>query len=235
MCEWEPESALSSRRSVSSYGMPRQVLLVCNNCHLSRAPFRRFFSSCMRRGYEGHQLTLALFEQDDQAFFVFDKTFFKQGVSASFLDDNGPIVYAQVPAQEQWHEPHSQHARDAARHGPMHATMLNFLARFMHWKSMAEAYVSAGRKRVQLGEELQGQARMQRRASALALSSLERYHASVAQVLRNVHAEIAQLSQLVSTSLSRAKVPAIVWSILHVALLLWPSCWRRMPWVIRCR
>ena len=115
----------------------------------------------------------------------------------------------------------------------MHATMLNFLARFMHWKSMAEAYVSAGRKRVQLGEELQGQARMQRRASALALSSLVRYQASVADLLRNVQAQVAQLSQLVSTLLSCAKVPAIVSSMLQVALVVWQSCWRRMPWVIR--
>lgn len=26
MCEWEPESGLSSRRTIASYGMPRQVI-----------------------------------------------------------------------------------------------------------------------------------------------------------------------------------------------------------------
>ena len=151
--------------------------------------------------------------QDDQTVFVFNKACFKQGAGAGSTDERELVVHAALPTQEQSLSSSSNLSLKAKQDGgldhhdePMHKALLDFLSRFLHWNSTAEAYLTAGRTRMRLCKKVQGEVRMQRRASALALTSLQRYYSSVAQALDKVDNEVAQISDLVATSLSHAKV-----------------------------
>lgn len=159
-------------------------------------------------------------QQDDQIVFVFNKACFKQGAGAGSTDEREIVVRAELPTQEQSLSSSSNLGLKAMQDGsldhhdePMHKALLESLSRFLHWNSTAEAYLTAGRTRVSRCREVQGQVRMQRRASALALTSLQRYYASVAQALDKVDDEVAQISDLVATSLSHAKV--LSWGAFH--------------------
>lgn len=153
-------------------------------------------------------MILRVLEQDDEVVFVFNKMWFKQGASALPPDENAPVVVAKLPTQEQSLSSSSNLSFKANQDGvePMHNAMLDFLKRFVHWKSMGEAYATAAHTRVQLCEKLQNEVAMQRRASALALTSLQRYYKAVAAVVEKLDAELAQVSNLVSTTLSYTKV-----------------------------
>ena len=55
----------------------------------------------------------------------------------------------------------------------MQNAILDFLKRFLHFQAMGDAYATAARRRIQLCEQLDGEVGMQRRASTLALTSLQ--------------------------------------------------------------
>jgi len=149
-------------------------------------------------------------EQDDKVVFVFSKLWFKQGASALPPDENAPVIVAKLPTQEQSLSSSTNLSFQANEDGvePMQKAMLDFLKRFVHWKSMGQAYTTAALSRRELCKKLQDEATMLGRASALALISLQRYYKAVAGVVEQLDTELAQVSLVVSSTLSYHKVLA---------------------------
>ena len=148
--------------------------------------------------------------QDEQTVFVFNKAWFKQGAGPP--EESAPDIRAQLPTQEQSLSSSSTIINNLTNKAnqdgvePMQNAVLDFLTRFVHWKSMAEAYASAARSRVRMCEQLQAEIAMQSRASVLAFASLERYYVRVREVVQKLEGEVREASDLMLQDLSYQKV-----------------------------
>jgi hypothetical protein len=154
--------------------------------------------------------------QDEKIVFVFNKAWFKLGTVLG-PDEDAPVVRAQLPTQEQSLSSSSSaiisslHSRAKDdRLEPMHRAMFEYMTGFLHSKSQGEAYEAACRRREQLCEQLEGEVKMQRRASLLALASLLRYYDAVARGMDKLQGRLDEIKQLVDTTLSPSKMEECV-------------------------
>ena len=137
--------------------------------------------------------------QDEQSVFVFNKAWFRQG-AAGPPDEGAPVVRAELPTQEQSLLSSCSTVISRAHQNaddPMRKATVDFLAKFVHFQAVGEAYAAAAAARVQACEQVRDAVGLQRRASALALSSLQRYFAAVGLSVDKLEAEVAAASELV--------------------------------------